>query len=407
MKPSFFLSLAWKSLTNRRATAILTVLTVALSVTLFLGVQKIEQAAEQSFESTISGTDIIVGARTGSVNLLLYAVFRIGEPSANISWESYQTFANAPGVEWTVPLSLGDTHKGFRVLGTDERYFEHFRYGGGRALAFAAGDAFADEHDTVIGAQVARTLGYSVGDEVTISHGIISAGFAEHAGHPFIVSGILAPTGTPVDRTMHVSLGGLEAVHEDINGEHEGDPEQISAFLVGLSNPTLALKYQRDVNTYEGEALLAIMPGIALAQLWEVVGAAQTALSVTATFVVITGLLGLLTAILTSLNERRREVAVLRAAGAQRGHIFSLLVWESTLVATLGAALGAAAVYGGLRLAGPWIEQRYGVPLSGLGPSAHDLGLLGLVVLAATLLGMVPAWRAYRNSLADGLTVKL
>lgn len=415
-----FLSLAWRSLANRRTTAVLTIFTVALSVMLFLGVDKIRRGAEASFRNTVSGTDVIVGARTGSVNLLLYSVFRIGEPTSNVSWESYERFADDPRVDWTIPLSLGDSHKGFRVLGTTGAYFEHFRYGGDNALTLRSGTAFDAPMDAVVGAAVARDLGYEVGDEIVISHGIVSAGFADHQDDPFTIVGVLAPTGTPVDRTVHVTLEGLDAVHgiggtaphdgkdhdtdEDAHG-HE--PTQITAFLVGMRSRVMALAYRRDVNTYEDEALTGILPGLAIQQLWSVVGAAQLALTVTAGFVVAAGLLGLLTAILTSLNERRREVAVLRAAGASRGTIFSLLVTESTLIATLGAALGGAAVFGGLRAIGPMIEARFGVPVADLAPSLFDLAILAGVVLAATLLGMVPAWRAYRNSLADGLVAKL
>lgn len=415
MNFSSFIALAWRSLSNRRATALLTIFTVALSVTLFLGVDKIRRGTEAGFKSTVSGTDVIVGARTGEINLLLFSVFRIGNPTSNVSWESYEHFGNDPLVDWTIPMSLGDSHKGFRVLGTDQNYFDHYRYGSDRALILAQGERFEDAHDAVVGATVAKELGYEVGDEIVISHGIVSAGFANHDEDPFTIVGIFAPTGTPVDRTVHVSLEGLEAVHGD--GDHDGEseeehaahaePDALSAFMMGLNVRAAAPRLVYNINQYEEEPLSAIMPGSTIQQLWVVVGAAERALRSTAAFVVITGLLCLLTAILTSLNERRREIAVLRAAGARRGHIFSLLVMESTLIAFVGAIIGVFTVYGLLSVVGPLIESRYGVPIADLGPSIYDAAILGLVVFAATILGMVPAWRAYKNSLADGLTVKL
>ncbi len=141
------LNLALRSIGNRRATAILTVLTVAISVMLFLGVEKVRHGARESFENTISGVDLIVGARSSPVNLLLYSVFHIGDATNNITWESYETVASAPGVAWTVPISLGDSHRGHRVIGSTPGLFEHYEYGGGRHLEFASGAPFEDLFD--------------------------------------------------------------------------------------------------------------------------------------------------------------------------------------------------------------------------------------------------------------------
>ena len=136
------LNLALRSIANRRATAILTVLTVAISVMLFLGVEKVRHGARESFENTISGVDLIVGARSSPVNLLLYSVFHIGDATNNITWESYETVSSAPGVAWTVPISLGDSHRGHRVIGSTPDLFEHYQYSGGRHLEFASGQPF-------------------------------------------------------------------------------------------------------------------------------------------------------------------------------------------------------------------------------------------------------------------------
>ncbi len=157
------LTLALKSLLNRRFTALLTLLSIALSVALLLGVERVRSETRASFSSTISGTDLIVGARSGPVQLLLYSVFRIGNATNNISWQSYQDIAAHPKVAWTVPISLGDSHRGFRVLGTTPGYFDHYRYARDRRLEFAAGARFDDLFDAVLGAEVADALGYRTG----------------------------------------------------------------------------------------------------------------------------------------------------------------------------------------------------------------------------------------------------
>ena len=208
-------SLAWKSLINRRFTALLTVLSIALSVTLLVGVERLRTEARASFANTLSGTDLIVGARSGPVQLLLYSVFRIGDATNNFSWQSYRDIAAMPKVAWTVPISLGDSHRGFRVLGTTPGYFEHYRYARDRQLVIAEGQPFADLYDAVLGAEVAEKLGYRIGDPIVVAHGASDVSFARHDDKPFTVVGILARTGTPVDRTVHVSLEAIEAIHVD------------------------------------------------------------------------------------------------------------------------------------------------------------------------------------------------
>ncbi len=207
-------SLAWKSLLNRRASVMLTLLAVALSVALFLGVDKARTGAREGFGHTISGTDLIIGAPTGSVNLLLYSVFRMGNATAEVSWPTYQQIAARDDIAWTVPISLGDSHRGFRVMGTNHAYFKHYQYGRGQALRFAKGKEMDDLFDAVIGADVARELGYDIGTPLVLSHGLGKADFGSgHENRPFRVVGILAPTGTPVDRTVIVSLEAITAIH--------------------------------------------------------------------------------------------------------------------------------------------------------------------------------------------------
>ena len=416
--------LAWKSAKARAGTTILTVLSIAISTALLLGVEKIRDGARSSFEQTVSGTDLIVGARSGPVNLLLYSVFRIGDPTANVSWQSYEAFAARPDVAWTVPLSLGDSHNGFRVLGTTTRYFEHYRYGQKRQLSFAEGLPFSDVFDAVLGAEAARELGYVIEDEFDISHGLKSASFADHKNRPFRVVGILNRTGTPVDRTIHVSLEGIEAVHIGWNNgalpigrslqptsndvdKNQLQPESITAFLVGLKNKSAVLRYQRDANTFRGEALSAVIPGVALSQLWRVVGTAEKALRGVAFFVIAAGLTGLLTTILTSLNERRREIAVLRSVGAKSRDVFFLLVCEATIVTAIGAILGTASINLGLALFSQQIEIAAGFPLGEFGLSLYDLYIAAGVILIGFILGFLPGWLAYRRSLSDGLMARI
>ena len=415
-------TLALKSLLNRRATAGLTVVSIALSVTLLLGVERIRTEAQDSFTSTISGTDLIIGARSGPVQLLLYSVFRIGNASNNMSWESYREIAAQPAIEWSIPISLGDSHRGYRVMGTTAEYFSRFRYGRKQPLEFDRGKPFADLYDAVLGAEVAKQLGYDIGDAVVIAHGGGEVSFVEHGDKPFVVAGVLKPTATPVDRTIHVSLEGIEAIHIDwqngvpaqgqtISPEQtrtmDLTPTQITAFLVKLKSPMATFGVQRFVNNYRQEPLSAILPGVALQQLWEITGVAEKALLAVSSFVVVVGMLGMLTALLTSLNERRREMAILRSIGARPLHIFVLIIGEAMGITLLGIGLGIAMLYGLLILAKPMILSMFGFYLTIGAITAHEALLIGIIFLAGMISGIVPGWRIYRYSLVDGMTVRI
>ncbi|WP_076589432.1 ABC transporter permease [Vibrio ostreicida] len=415
------LTLAWKSVRNRRATALLSILTVAISVVLLLGVERIRTQAKSSFANTISGTDLIVGGRSGQVNLLLYSVFRIGNATNNIDWKSYQEFKQHRSVDWTIPISLGDSHKGFRVLGTNHSYFEHYRYGKKQHLALAEGREFNGLFETVIGSDVARALDYHVGSEIIIAHGISDVGFSRHDNLPFKVVGILAPTGTPVDKTVHVSLEAIEAIHVGWeSGAHLGNtpsanllenqdfqPKQITAMLIGLNSKIQTFALQRQINAYSKEPLSAILPGVALHELWGMMSIAEQALMAVSAFVVIAGLLGMLSSLLTSLNERRREMAILRAMGARPKHVLALLVFEASVITFIGLLVGSLTLYVLLAAISPFITQQYGINIEMVAISQYECILLAAVQLAGTVIGFIPAFSAYRQSLSDGMTIRV
>jgi putative ABC transport system permease protein len=413
--------LALQSLRNRALTAFLTVLAIAFSVMLLLGVEKVRTGARQSFADTISGTDLIVGARSGSLQILLYSVFRIGNATNNITWTSYDDIAKRPEVDWIVPLSLGDSHRGFRVLGSTAAYFERYKYRQGQGLAFTGGRAFTDLFDAVIGADVAATLRYKVGDPIVVAHGLGSIAFVEHDDKPFRVAGILAKTGTPVDRTVHVSLEAIEAIHIDwqTGGRTAGQgvtaddvramdltPKAVTVALVGLKSKLATFKLQRAINEYRAEPLSAILPGAALQELWGLVGTAETALAAVSSMVVVTALLGMVTMILTTLNERRREMAILRSVGARPSTILGLMTAEAGALTLTGVCTGLVLLYAALVVLQPYVDRTYGLNITISAPKATEWLMLAGIVVGGISAGLLPAVRAYRMSVADGMTIR-
>lgn len=426
------LHVAMRSAWNRRGTLALVVLSIALATALLLGLERLRTDIRSSFTHAVSGTDLIVGARTGPVQLMLYSVFRVGGATNGIGMDSVRAVAAHRAVSWVVPLALGDSHRGHPVLGTTPEYFTHFAYGDRQPLAIVQGRAFSGTldglYEAVLGAEVAQALGYALGQRITLSHGLGGVGgalAAEHGDKPFTVVGVLARTGTPVDRTVHVSLQAIEAIHLDWVGgaplpasagvtiapemarKFDLEPKQVTAALVGLKNRVAVFNVQRFVANYEPEPLLAVLPGVALDELWTAVGLGERALMAMSGLVALVSLASLVAVVLAGLNERRRELAVLRAVGAGPRHVLALLAAEGALVTGLGALLGAAAAALAVVLAGPWVQERFGIALQATAPTVEQWGLFGAVLLAGMLASLVPGLRAYRLSLADGLSPKI
>ncbi|OED41298.1 peptide ABC transporter permease [Chromatiales bacterium (ex Bugula neritina AB1)] len=416
------ISIAWKSICNRWPTALLAVLAISMSVALILTVEKIRRDARSSFTQTVSGTDLIIGARSGAIQLLLYSVFRIGNATNNISWDSVEDIRKRSAVDWLIPISLGDSHAGFRVLGTSLDYFAHYRFGDKQSLQLADGQIFNDVFDAVIGSEVAVQRNYRVGDDIVVAHGTGKVALVEHDRQPFKVSGILQPTGTPVDRAIHVSLQGIEAMHVDwqngasVKGEGtdadtirsmELKPKAVTALLVGLKSRAAVFREQRAINTYREEPLLAILPGVALQELWNLVSVAEMALMIVSICVVVAGLVNLISVLLAGLNERRREMAVLRSAGAKPAHIFMLLCIESTVLTLGGIIAGVLLHYLLTSLGSVFLKQEFGLSINLTLPGTTDLKILFFIGCAGILAGTLPALQAYRKSLADGLSQRL
>ena len=420
MTPLWYLTR--RSIANRGLTVVLTIVAVALSVALLLGVERLRSDAREGFAQTISGTDLVVGARSGAVQLLLYSVFHIGDATNNVSWRSIQAIAEHPQVDWLVPLTLGDSHRGFRVVGTTAEFFERYRYAADRALRFEAGRSFDDVFEAVIGAEVAARLGYAVGDAIVVAHGAGDVGFARHDDKPFTVAGVLARTGTPVDRSVLVSLEGIEAIHLDWAGgarmpglnipaeqvrRFDLAPKEVTAALVGLKSRVAVFRVQRHVNTYPDEPLSAVLPGATLQQLWGIIAIVERALLVVSALVVLVGLAGLVAVVTASLGERRRELAILRSMGAGPRHVFALLALESLVIGVAGCVLGVLVVQAAALLAGPWLQAQHGLLLSARWLSPTEWMLLSGVLAATLLASLVPGLRAYRYSLADGMTIRI
>ncbi len=405
-----FITLAYKSLKNRKGSVLLSLLAMMVSTVVLLGVEHIRGQAKESFANTVSGVDLIVGSRTSSLNLLLYSVFRVGAATNNIDWESYQHIAAHSKIDWAVPITLGDSHRGYPVMGTTDDYFDYFKYGNAHALAFTQGRPFNALFDVVVGAEVARQLGYQLGDKLVLAHGVAETSFTLHENQPFTVVGILAATGTPIDQTLHISLQGIETVHAKehevvhaaqqtpASAEQHFQPKQVTAVLLGLKSRLSTFTVQRSINEYNKEPLIAILPGVALTELWQIMGILEDTLRLVSMLILISALLGLSAMLLASLREREYEIQLLRAIGASPLYLFSLIQIEALLISATGFAAGCALLTGGLLMAQDSIAAQFGVHISASVFSQHTVLILLLILIATAVVASIPSFHAYRNA---------
>ena len=412
--------LAFKSLRSRSLTTTLTIFSIALSMMLLVGVDRLRDAAQAGFSGTLSHTDLIVGARGGDLPLLLSSVFHIGNASNNISWDTYQHFAQHRAVAWSIPISMGDSFHGYRVVATDDNFYVHYQYRRDRSLRIMQGHTPTGIFDVALGGEVAAHLHLQLGQRIVLAHGIESKSILNHDATPFTVVGILAPTATPVDRAVYITLLGDEAMHFGWEGgtpppigetAPKLDPsklkvDEVTCVLLGTKSRISTLYLQREINTYKPEPLTSIIPAYTLEELWSLLDYADTALSLVSGAVLVVGLLAMLIALYTALNERRREIAILRAVGLHARQIFTLFLLESTLIAAAGTALGIGAVYVLLFVMRGSIENHFGLPIALVGISTRVELYAIATLVAGALLGTIPASRAYRNSLIDGLNAR-
>lgn len=435
------------SLKARKLMVGLTVFSIAVSMFVLFSVEHLRTEVRANFERAVSGVDLIVGARTSQLNLLLYSVFHIGSPSSNITWHEYQKLADMKQVKWAVPISLGDSHQGFPVVGTTPAYFLHYRYADKQALRFVAGEAFDNPKGMVLGAKVAQQLMYQLEQAVVLAHGTGKVSFTKHSQFPFAVQGILDVTGTPIDQSVFVPIESIDVMHKQgfsnfkrqiINkhaskksnattqtaGKADGHAEdnahsphdehashqdahnniQLSAIYLGLTSKISTLQVQRSINTDRQAPMSAILPGVALAELWNLMKGIESSLSLVSSLILLAAMLGMLTMLLASMHERQREIAVLRALGANAFLIVLLIECEALCLALTGCILGYLMTNGAIWLLTDFVQTKFGLLISPLGYSDALIHYTILALGLAGLLALGPALSAYRGALNRGLT---
>lgn len=401
------IKLAFQSLLSRKTIFSLSLVSVALSVSLVLTLQKIKSASEEGFTQTISQVDLLVGARGGQLQLLLYSVFNMGNATNNVSYESYLKWKSHPQVSWTIPYSLGDSYQGFRVVGTDQNFFKHYRYKGDQALTLNQGEIFKNHLEIVMGAGAAKELRVKIGDSAVITHGVTKgAGVVHHDDQPFRVVGILSPTGTALDQSVYISLESMELIHQP----ELKDPitiSSITSFFVRTQNRIDTLRLQREINESTDEPLMAIIPGVALSELWRNLSYFERALQLMVYLVAFFGLMTLVLLIYLTLDSRRKETAVFRSLGASPLSLSLLLLIEVLILSFFGSVLGIILTRLGALVMNPFLQSQIGLHIESKAINSFEIMIVIVVVLVSLLACLLPAWSMQKQTLKDGLAPKL
>jgi putative ABC transport system permease protein len=492
-------AIIYKNLRQRTLSTILTACSIALGVGLVVAITSLRQQAQENFNKVAASYELIVGAKGSPLQLTLNTVYHLDVPVGNIPYDYYQTLKNDWRVQYAIPFALGDNYKGHRLVGTEPEYFKWMELRGGERLTFAQGDVFKGDFQAVLGSETARKTGLKLGDTFVAKHGVQdSVAGEEHDHDPFTVVGVLAPTGTPIDRVMFISLGSVDEIHEvkpgqpvssadlaeqlaklpdtppavgeksaaehDHDHEHEkgarkgevarapeserhahdahdddhaagtaaksggaqeeahdhhehgGPITEVTSVILKLKTPAVMFQFHREIN--RGKIAQAAYPGLEVQKLFSIVGSIDRALLLISLLVVAVAAVSILVAIYNSLNERRREIAVMRALGARRGTIFLWLLLEAAAISGLGAAigivLGHTALIGLRGYAGgvsgldinPWRAlSLQEVAPAWLAAAPGEAAVAAAVILLGALMGLLPAILAYRTNVSANLSV--
>ena len=439
--------IALRSIQHRSLASVLTAFSMALGVGLVVAVIVIHGVIDKSFKRGAQGYDLIVGPKGSPLELVLNTVYHLGRPLGRIPYEYYEELEERIEIELAIPVCMGGNYKGFRVVGTTPDMFEKLEYRGGEKYRFAEGRNidWGEYYEGVIGATVARKTGLKVGGTFRPVHGFDAEQGEEH--DPFTVAGILEQTGTPNDRALFINIEGFYLIHQHgedegsgaeshgheddehqendahSNGHDHGDDEaggadahdhaheadesdrKVSAVLVRTSREHTRQVYGLPKSINEGPEAQAIFPSEVITRLFEgIVGNVQLVLLVLAVLVVVVAGVGMMVSIYNSMNDRRHDIAVMRALGARRRTVMVVILLESILLSLGGGAVGLVLGHVLTGALAPTIMEHTGVVVNALHFQASELILIPGLIILASLVGYLPAVVAYRTDVAQSLT---
>ena len=407
--------LFFSSIRSRWLPTILIVSCLVSSMVLLLSIERIQNGTKRSFNYSISGVDSIIGPRSSSVALVLYTIFHIGKPTNNITYETFEYLKERKEIDWIVPIALGDSYDEFRVIATTSDYFENIKFGDNNQITFDKGNNSLGLNNTIFGADVAKKLNSKIGDKINIVHGSNADMGIEHDDISFELSGILKKTGTPIDKLVFINLQGYELVHlgwksgkkifslknHDLSKIDTDQliPKTITAAFVGLKSKLTIFNFQKDIREYQEEPISAVIPSIALSELWSIVGVVDKGFKLLSWIVIVISLIAMVTLIINSLENRKREMLIYRANGASPLDLSFMVVMEAIFIGLVSIILALIFVSLISYFASSQLSIHFGISTNFSFLTVNEATILSIILLAGILSSMIPAFITYRNNL--------
>jgi putative ABC transport system permease protein len=398
------LNLAWAYLRQRPLPTLLNVLLLGLGVGTIIALILTLAQAEERMERDTAGVDLVIGAKGSPLQLILSSVFQMDIPTGNVPLAEAAPIISAPQVKLAIPLALGDSFKTFRIVGTEPAYVNLY------GATLLEGRLWAKPLEAVVGAEAARLTGLRIGQSFAGSHGLTEGG-ESHAGHPYIVVGLLKSTGTVADRLILTSVESIWAVHDhehagqsghdrQPDNQHDADKE-ITAYLVQYSNPLAAASFPRMVNA--STSMQAASPAIETSRLFALLGIGVSTLKIFAAIMMVCSALGIFIGLMNTLNERREDLALLRMLGATPATVFFTVALQGFALGLLGVILGLLLGHMGAEWMGFAIQKTHRIYLTGWVFVKEEAAIVISALVLAISAALVPAWRAYRNAVSETL----
>jgi len=370
----------------------LSLLLLALGVATIVLLVLVVGQLEERMHRDARGIDLVVGAKGSPMQLILSGIYHADAPTGNVPLSSLTLLQKNRLVKRVIPLALGDSWRGYRIVGAGREYLELY------AAEFASGKVHEKTMEAVLGAEVARRTGARVGDSFVGAHGI-GGGGAEHGETPYTVVGVLARTHSVLDRLVLTSIESVWEAHHEESGKDEA--KEVTVLLVQYASPLAMATLPRAINSQS--ELQAASPAYETARLFRMLGVGIEALRGFALLLILAAGLSVFIALYTALEERRYDLAVMRTLGASPRRLFGLLMTEGVVLSLAGALLGLLLGHGLASVLGAWLEREHAYSISGLQWRPEELWLVAIALAVGVLAALVPAWRAYRTDVSHTL----
>lgn len=430
--------IVWKNIRQRSLASVLTMFSIMLGVALVVSILILKHESSDAFNQTATGYEIIVGPKGSSLQLTLNTIYQIGVPIQNMPYDTYTKLKDDKRVKLAIPYVLGDNFKNHRFIGTTPEIFSDFSYQKDKKYRLKEGRFFTKDFEAVIGNETALKTGLKIGDTFAGSHGVESyegyEGMFEHAEFKFTVTGILEKTFTPTDKVIFTSMNSIWEIHhheaeeklkertggtidtakhdghnhsKDEEGVHElkDADKSVTAILVSLKSPVFfdLLRRQINENKYEGINAQAVIPVFEIKQLFDIIGNINSILIIIAYLVVFVAVISILVSIYNSMNERKRDIAIMRSLGARKQTILNIILIEGFIISFIGGILGITISHLLIFIFKDTISNIAGIQISGTVFNIFEFYILTGTVLLGLIVTVIPALKAYNTDVAGNL----